>query len=137
MHLDATRFPEGLSPALIAAVSTAAQQASSIDLGYLYNRIQAHLRRAKIVSQSNPMVHVALAEAIVATYDTLMTRWSSLPASARPWIKGAMLYFVEVDDDDHDFDSPIGFDDDVEVLNACLCLAGLEELCLKLENFVD
>jgi uncharacterized membrane protein YkvA (DUF1232 family) len=53
----------------------------------------------------------------------------------RVWLKGAMLYFVEVDDGDHDFDSPIGFNDDVDVLNACLSMAGLDDLYLNPENF--
>lgn len=81
------------------------------------------------------MVNVALAEAITAIYANLLSRWPSLSTMATPWLKGAMLYFVETDDDDPDFDSPIGFEDDVEVLNACLRMAGLEELCLNPEDF--
>lgn len=135
MQLDLSLFPQDLNRDLADAVAAAAQKASDIDLNYLNNRIHAHLDRAKVASQTNPMVHVALAEAMVNTYTTLITQWDTLPAPAVPWLKGAMLYFVEVDDGDHDFDSPIGFEDDLEVLNACLRMAGLEQLCLIPEDF--
>ena len=46
--------------------------------------------------------------------------WDRLPQHARPWLKGAMAYFAAADDDVPDFGSPIGFEDDCEVLNACL-----------------
>jgi len=135
MQLDLSLFPQGLNRYLADSVSAAAQKASGIDLDYLNNRLQEHLDRTKVASQANPMVHVALAEAVVNTYSVLIAQWDTLPEPAVPWLKAAMLYFVEVDDDDHDFDSPIGFEDDVEVLNACLRMAGLEELCLNPEDF--
>jgi uncharacterized membrane protein YkvA (DUF1232 family) len=135
MQLNLLLVPEGLDRTLTDALTLCAQQVDAIGLVYLGDRIQAHLRSAKAASLANPMVHVALAEAIAATYDKLIARWDSLPTAARPWLQGAMLYFVETDDDDPDFDSPIGFEDDVEVLNACLRMAGLEELCLSPEDF--
>lgn len=135
MQADSSISPEGLPPQIAASLADATQRGIGVDLGYLHNRIHAHLRRAKLLAQTNPVVHVALAEAIAATYDTLMTRWDSLPPSVRPWMKGAMLYFFEAEDDDHDFDSAAGFDDDAAVLNACLRLANLGELCLNPRDF--
>ncbi|MFQ4136729.1 hypothetical protein PGN35_010450 [Nodosilinea sp. PGN35] len=135
MQLNLLVLPEGLDRTLTDVLTLYAQQVDSIDLTYLGDRLQAHLHSARAASLDNPMVHVALAEAIAATYDKLITRWDSLPPAARPWMKGAMLYFVETDDDAPDFDSPIGFEDDVEVLNACLRMAGLEQLCLSPEDF--
>lgn len=135
MQMDLSLSPEGLSPELLASLADAAQRGVGVDLGYLHNRIQAHLKRARIVAQVNPVVHVALAEAIASTYDALMARWDSLPTAVRPWMKGAMLYFVESEDDDHDFDSAEGFDDDAAVLNVCLRMANLDKLCLDLQDF--
>ena len=135
MQLDLSIFPEGLNRDLVASISTAVKKASGLELDNLSDRIQSHLRSARAASLANPMVHVALAEAIAATYDNLIVRWDSLPSAALPWLKGSMLYFVETDDDDHDFDSPIGFEDDIEVLNACLRMAELDELCLNPEEF--
>lgn len=135
MQMDLSLSPEGLPPKLMASLADATQRGVGIDLGYLHNRIQAHLKRARIVSQVNPVVHVALAEAIAATYDDLMARWDSLPTAVRPWLKGAMLYFFESEDDDHDFDSAEGFDDDAAVLNVCLRMANLEQLCLNPRDF--
>lgn len=40
-------------------------------------------------------------------------------------------------DDEPDFTSPIGFEDDTEVLNACLRLAQLGALCLHPEDYDD
>ena len=39
------------------------------------------------------------------------------------------------EDDESDHLSPIGFEDDAEVLNACLRFANLPELCLKTEDY--
>lgn len=135
MQLNLLVLPEGLDRTLTDALTLCAQQADPIDLTYLGDRVQAHLQRANFAAQANPMVNVALAEAIAAIYANLISRWPSLPTMATPWLRGAMLYFVETDNDDPDFDSPIGFEDDVEVLNACLRMAGLEELCLTPEDF--
>lgn len=135
MQLNLLVLPEGLDRTLTDALTLCAQQADPIDLTSLGDRIQAHLQRARFAAQANPMVNVALAEAIAATYTHLLSCWPTLPNLATPWLKGAMLYFVETDDDAPDFDSPIGFEDDVEVLNACLRMAGLEELCLSPEDF--
>jgi hypothetical protein len=59
----------------------------------------------------------------------------SLTPSVRNWLAGAILYFYGCDEDEADFTSPIGFEDDTEILNACLKLAGLEELRLNPEDF--
>jgi uncharacterized membrane protein YkvA (DUF1232 family) len=135
MQLNLLVLPEGLDRTLTDALTLCAQQADPIDLTYLGDRVQAHLQHARFAAQTNPMVNTALAEAIAATFTNLLSRWPTLTDLATPWLKGAMLYFVETDDDDPDFDSPIGFEDDVEVLNACLRMAGLEELCLSPEDF--
>ncbi|MEA5450201.1 hypothetical protein VB780_16595 [Leptolyngbya sp. CCNP1308] len=135
MQLNLLVLPDGLDRTLTDALTLCAQQADPIDLTYLGDRVQAHLQRAHFAAQANPMVNVALAEAIATTYTHLLGHWPTLTDLAMPWLKGAMLYFVETDDDDPDFDSPIGFEDDVEVLNACLRMAGLEELCLSPEDF--
>jgi uncharacterized membrane protein YkvA (DUF1232 family) len=54
---------------------------------------------------------------------------------AQPWLAGAVHYFTSGSDCEPDFTSPIGFEDDVEVLNACLRLAGLSHLSLKPEEY--
>ena len=53
------------------------------------------------------------------------------------WLRGAVGYFVSSNDEEPDFDSPIGIEDDVEILNACLQFAELDSLCLRVEDFDD
>lgn len=63
--------------------------------------------------------------------------WSYCSINARAWLSAAMLYFVSANDAEPDFSSPIGFEDDAEVLNACLKLAHLDELLVRPEDYDD
>ncbi|QQE65072.1 hypothetical protein GFS31_17570 [Leptolyngbya sp. BL0902] len=130
MPIDLSQLPEGLDANLSEALVRCAQRADAIDLAYLGNRVQAHLQRARFAAQGSSLVNLAQAEALATTYDRLLGQWATLPAVSQPWLKGAMLYFVETDDDDPDFESPAGLEDDVVVLNACLHLAGLAAWCV-------
>ena len=47
-------------------------------------------------------------------------------------IVGWLEMGFEKDEDDHE--SPIGFDDDAEVINACLRMAGRDDLCVDPEE---
>ena len=42
-----------------------------------------------------------------------------MSANERSWLGGAVLYFTTSHDVEPDFISPIGFEDDAEVVNAC------------------
>ena len=63
-------------------------------------------------------------------------RLGQLADASQFWLRAAIYYFAH-DDDEPDFSSPIGFEDDAEVLNACLRLAGRDDLCLKPEDYDD
>ncbi len=43
--------------------------------------------------------------------------------------------FADSRDNEHDFSSAIGFEDDAEVLNACLKHAGRTSMCITIEDF--
>ena len=135
MQTNLPLYPDGLNKSLAALIETKVQQAEKLDVTALLQRVQAHVTEARQAAQDNPMVHVALAEAIEKSYITLHSTWESLPAHVQPWLKGAMLYFSEPEDDEPDFESPIGFEDDVEILNACLKMAKLEQFCLNPEDY--
>ena len=70
-------------------------------------------------------------------FEEVYLLWNGIPEAYAYWLKGAMLYFSSGNDDEPDFSSPIGFEDDTEVLNACLRYANLSHLCLKVENYDD
>ena len=70
------------------------------------------------------------AHRLLASLETVVEGWESVPEPARPWLKGAMLYLMDADDDVPDDDPEGGFADDVEIVNACLRMAGRVELCV-------
>ena len=58
-------------------------------------------------------------------------RWGEVGEEARPYIKGALGYYIADDDAAGDLESAAGFDDDLEVVNACLRFAGLDDLVVS------
>jgi len=135
MQIPLPLYPDGIDPDLLNALKIAAKQSENWELSPLLQRVHNHVEKARSLRVQNPMVHVRLAEAIAQVYSAVHDRWEQIPEVAHPWLKGAMFYFTEADDDDPDFSSPIGFEDDVEVLNACLHMAGLKELCMNPADF--
>lgn len=135
MQMPLPLYPEGLDSYLVDALRNAVARSEGWELAPLLQKVHDHVEKARSLRAQNPMVHVRLAEAIAQVYGVVHDRWEQIPKGAHPWLKGAMFYFTEADDDDPDFSSPIGFEDDVEVLNACLHMAGLEELCLDPMDF--
>lgn len=135
MQINLPLFPNGLDTHLATNLENATKKAQSLEPTELLRQVNFHLELAHSAAATNPMVHLKLAEALTQTYKTLIEMWAHIPEYAQVWLKGAMFYFVELNDADHDFDSPIGFEDDVEVLNACLRLAKLDNLCLNPEDF--
>lgn len=101
----------------------------------LLERASHHLAETRITYQSNKLVNVRLATAIRDVIETIVAQWEKLETSSSFWLAGAILYYASSDDDEADLTSPIGFEDDVEVLNACLRFAHLDELCLNSEDY--
>lgn len=134
-QLSLTSLPEQLDRYIAQELAERSQQAEVLTPAELLQKVQDHLEAVRARAEANPMIHLALAEAIAHTFEQLVSSWDALPSHALPWLKGAMLYFAEVNDDANDFESPIGFEDDTEVLNACLNLAGQDDLCLNPEDF--
>ncbi len=127
--------PRGLARSQLAQLSELASGAADLPPAELLSRTQQHVVRARAAHDGNRLINVRLAEAIGETIEQVIDRWNSLPANARNWLAGAIAYFSSCDDDEPDFQSPIGFEDDAEVLNACLALAKLHELCLNVEDY--
>jgi len=130
-------FPQGLVRSQLGRLTGFVDEAAALEAAELLRRTPQHLDRTHAAHDRNRLVNVRLAEAIAATIEPVTDRWDSLPANARNWLAGAIVYFSSCNDDEPDFRSPVGFEDDTEVLNACLRLAGLMELCLKPEDYDD
>lgn len=108
-----------------------------LSLQDLLQKTSQHLETAASGAISNRLINVKLAQAISGVIEKVVESWESLPDNARYWLAGAIVYFTSGDDDEPDFSSPIGFEDDVEVLNACVKFANLNHLCLKVEDYDD
>ncbi|MEO2033512.1 MAG: hypothetical protein ABGZ35_15650 [Planctomycetaceae bacterium] len=129
--------PVGLTRSQFDRLSEYADRAETISPGQLLEEARQHLEQTQQAHAANRMINVRLAAAIVVVIERVANMWDSLSANHRTWLAAAMLYFSSCDDDEPDFDSPIGFEDDVEVLNSSLRLAGLNGLCLNSEDYDD
>jgi uncharacterized membrane protein YkvA (DUF1232 family) len=130
-------YPDGLTREQFTRLSDYANYASRLTLSELQQAAQGHLQDTARARQQNPLVNLRLATALCDAIHAVGSAWVTLPPGARNWLAGAILYFASSDDEEPDFASPIGFEDDVEVLNACLRFAHLDRLCLNPEDYDD
>lgn len=101
----------------------------------LLEEAENHLERAIEASKTNVMVNVMLAEAIVDVFRIIVSEWEAVPEHCQKWCMGMICYFSLGEDEIDDFESPIGFEDDTEVVNAVLRMIDREDLCLVPEDF--
>lgn len=137
MEQQKSLLPSGLTRKQFEELNRCAATADARAVADLLGEAEAHLRAVEHAHASNWMVNVRLAAAMVDVFRRLAEQWDSVPPMAQPWLAGSVHYFVSRTDTEPDFQSPIGFEDDVEVLNACLRLAGRSDLCLNPEEYDD
>jgi uncharacterized membrane protein YkvA (DUF1232 family) len=130
-------YPSGLPRGQFEHLNGLAKTASALSLDAILDMVDEHLSNARQAYEINHLVNVSLAAAIAGVIRQVVEQWVAIPAMAKSWLKAAMLYFINSDDDEPDFNSPIGFEDDAEVLNACLRFADLDELCVNPEEYDD
>jgi uncharacterized membrane protein YkvA (DUF1232 family) len=130
-------FIEKLNSHQLKKLKTYYLEASNLNIEALRQAAMQHLQNTAQACQRNPLINIRLAQALYDTIEQLATIWPTVRPEARPWLAAAILYFVKSDDEEPDFASPIGFEDDTEVLNACLRLAHLDRLCLHPEDYDD
>ena len=130
-------FPEGLSQKEFDTLTKYSKEVANFQAEQLLDQAEDHLKRIRMLHSKNLHINVRLAEAIVLTFQDILNDWENIPEHARSWCRGMVRYFCVADDDEHDFSSPIGFEDDAEIMNACLRLAGREDLCINTEDFDD
>lgn len=129
--------PTGISRAQFAALTDYSYRASEFDVERLRRIVARHLEDARIAHSKNRLVNVRLATAICDVIHHVFDHWEELQLGPRGWLGGAILYFATCNDDEHDFTSSLGFEDDAEILNACLKHAGMADLCITIEDFDD
>jgi uncharacterized membrane protein YkvA (DUF1232 family) len=129
--------PSGLTRSQFGCLSQCAEDGVVLQPKDFLQKAQEHLKNATSAADTNRLINIRLANAILNVIQTVVDQWDQLSVPHRYWLAGAILYFSSGNDDEPDFSSPIGFEDDTEVLNACLRFANLSHLCLKVENYDD
>ena len=128
---------QGLTQKEIDTLTKCSNEVANFQPEQLLDQAEGHLKRIRMLHARNLYINVKLAEAIVRTFQDIFNDWENIPPHARSWCRGMVQYFCLSDDDEHDFFSPIGFKDDAEIMNACLKLAGREDLSINPEDFYD
>ena len=129
--------PDGLTQSQFDRLSEIAHRASGSTPDQLLSDAQQHLEQTRATHATNRMINLRLATAIVEVIEHIVGDWDSLPANSRNWLAGAMHYFSKSNDDEPDLSFPIGFEDDIEVLNSCLRFTRRDDLCLNAEDYDD
>lgn len=127
--------PRGLSYDEKETLRRCVDEAESFTLYELLTRSEVHVNAARSLGGEEAALIVPVASAILDRIKRIVCEWEAVPADARPWLKGMMLYFIRTHDGYGDFHSPVGLDDDVNVLNACLDMIGRGDLRVNLEAF--
>ena len=130
-----TFAPENLEETLLLALCRFTKESESLSENDCLIRAEKHLEEAMRLSASKPTINVPLAEVLFNTYSKLVWKYKEFPVHVKPWIKGAILYFAQTEDGDHDFDSFMGFEDDCKVLNAVLEFAQEDDLIVNAEEY--
>ena len=127
--------PSGLTRSQVDELRNIAEQLAGKNIEELLADANAHVDLAAALSQANSFINEELAACIGTKIEAVASQWSDLPGDARFWLGGAIGYFIASDDEEGDFSSPIGFEDDVEILNACLRFANMNQLTINVEEF--
>ncbi len=135
MDDQADLFATGLTQSQRGQLMKEAERAWSRPVTDLVADCRRYLESVRAQQKSNRLINIRLASAILSTFEELVELWVTLDENVQYWLSGAMQYFLTSEDDEPDFSSPIGFEDDAEVLNACLRMGGLDELFLQTEDY--
>ena len=130
-------FPEGLTEKEFSLLTLCSNEVAGLSPIELMSQAADHLEKVRLAHSKNIFINLKLAKAIFNTFQTVTIQWERLPSQSHPWLRGMMRYFFLSSDLESDFSSPIGFEDDAEIMNACLRLAGREDLCINSEDFDD
>lgn len=94
--------------------------------------VDAHLSAAEKAAANSAFVDLALARALATNCQALLDAWPTLPPAHQQLAQAACRYFADPDDDEDDFASIIGFEDDAELLNHIVAALGRDDLLVEL-----
>ncbi len=99
---------------------------SQEELVQLTDIIDLHLSQVR--ENAAPQTDLETAEMVANSLSTLIASQTPFEPSERLLIRGAVEYFLLRDDASGDLEDPVGFDDDVRVVNSVLDRIGKPEL---------
>ena len=91
-----------------------------IDQQPLRETMRAHLEHVRAAARDNEFVDAAEAIRLHTLLAEALESWEHLDADQREVLADAIDYLVRTDDEEDDLRSPIGFEDDAEVVEAAL-----------------
>ncbi|WP_277679362.1 hypothetical protein [Gracilibacillus dipsosauri] len=94
----------------------------------LKQNVENHFRKVQQATAQNEFINVNLAKEIQDVCLALISYYDNANNNEQRYINATINYFTTSDDEEEDFFSPIGFDDDAEIVNECLELIGKENL---------
>ena len=130
-----TGSPHGIPKFQLTKIESLAQSLVGKSIVELTSEIDNHVTLATAAKAEFQMLNLSLANLIGEHLKSALVYWDTLNESQQLWMLGAIGYFVDREDEEDDFRSPIGFEDDAEVFNACIRFAGHDELVINKEDF--
>lgn len=93
------------------------EQHRSDNSNLLSSKVSEHLTSAKNSLDSNEFIDIKAAESLARVSHYLIEKLIDMSNEDKQLAVAAIYYFIESEDDEHDFDSILGFDDDIQVMN--------------------
>lgn len=125
---------KNLSPKYFETLQQILPKSRKYKESHLFEACSQHANYALEKFKENPIIDFETAEKLSKAFLGIEEKWEELTDDAKDNLKGAMYYFAISEDDEPDFSSFTGFDDDVEVINACLKFAKLDNLLIDLRR---
>jgi uncharacterized membrane protein YkvA (DUF1232 family) len=98
----------------------------------LKESLEKYMDKIKEETAYNEFINVSLATKIKDVCMILINDYEKVDNEKKKYIVATINYFVTTDDEEEDLFSPLGFDDDTEILNECLSLVNKKELIIEL-----
>lgn len=101
------------------------------DLQKLEQSVHSYMNSAQAALYENEFIDMQSAKKLVNASKFLIEILPGLDPEKQRLAKSAIKYFIESNDDEHDFKSILGFDDDIKVMNHVLDKIGYPEKKIK------
>ncbi|MBM7572940.1 hypothetical protein [Aquibacillus albus] len=98
----------------------------------LKQNVEKHYNKVQEATKQNEFININLAKKIKDVCLILIEKFDTVSTEEKRYINATVNYFITSEDEEEDLFSPLGFDDDVEILNECLKLIGKESLIIDI-----